>query len=663
MPIMSTTINPSYIEQILAWIRARIISLYNISGRTLLISSVVVGAAFVLVRYFYHRYLHKYGGVDFSRTKIDREYDYIIVGSGSSGSVLANRLSADPSVSVLLVEAGGSDDCLDARVPAAAVKLQLTPRDWQYKTVPQRNSMQGMTNQISHWPRGRCLGGSSTLNYMLWVKPHPKEFDRWESQYGCRGWSYADVEPFFKKCESIDPNHFSHADHPHRGHDGPVTISKLHADDVNATSQAFIDGAKAIGLPYNPDYNGHTMNGVSLSQYTTRNGQRCNTATAYLCPILHRKNLHIATYAYTTRILFNDKKDAIGIVLRRGSTNALCRLAPDTVVYARREVIISAGAVASPQLLMLSGIGDRDELNKHNIPCVHHSPAVGANLQDHLFVPLPFESRLSTLSSADENIRSIANFFLHGRGALTSSMVEAFIFTSTGTRPDLTSQTSFTTTTNNNNNNNDTIPDSQVHFVNGTFDRSNMFAFNFTQQITELYINTIKKNFLFVILPTLIKPFSRGFIKLLNNDPFEKPLIDPNYLNDNRDLKNLILQCLLIEKLIKTKNMLNIIKKDLFDVFAPHCPYNRLTQPELFYTFLIKNVAVTVYHPTSTVRIGADDDDTSPLRTDLTVKGVQRLRVIDTSICPEIVNANTNWTAIMIGEKGADMIINKYKNK
>ena len=350
-----------------------------------------------------------------------------ISGGGSSGAVLAARLAEqDASLQVLLLEAGGSDDVLEVNCPAAAIKLQRDPRtDWLYKTEPQKDAHGNMTEERGCWPRGKVLGGCSAINYMLFVRGAPEDFDSWAAAGAGPEWNYASVLPYFKRLESVTAATSTVAPSELRGTDGPMPCNLIISPQP--TTHAFLASAVSSGLlESNPDYNGASIFGVAMSQYNVAGGKRVTTANAYVAPALKKDqpNLHVLTHAHVQRVVFNANKEAQGVALKRGcgtNPNAM-RSQPETFIRARREVILCAGAVGSPQLLELSGVGGAKLLSDVGVPLVADRPGVGENLADHLAVPIFHESLVPTLSAADETIPNVARWITKGDGPLTGNM-------------------------------------------------------------------------------------------------------------------------------------------------------------------------------------------------------------------------------------------------
>ena len=617
---------------------------------------VLLGPAFLLIRRIRHRYLCKYPPSSFSSPLLP-SYHYVIVGAGSAGCVLANRLSEDASKSVLLIESGGSDDLLDVAVPAAALKLQLSSLDWQYTTVKQQHACLGMKDAVNRWPSGRVLGGSSSINYMLWVRGEREDFDAWRD-IGCDGWGWDDVLPYFNKVEAA-PAELLKDTGGLRGSTGPMHVERLR--DVNPNTRAFIAACKQQGLHYVDDYNGRHSAGVSLCQYTTHRGRRWNAASGYLVPALHRRNLHVLTHAQVIRVAFDRSNRAERVIFRRGATTAELRVAVNESVAVKGEVILSAGAIASPHLLMLSGVGDREHLSQHNIRCVSHLPGVGQNLQDHLETPLMYATKLPTLSTRDENLTALAQLYVQGRGPLSSCMVESFAFINSNEEydPEVRKATGRAGLRDADK----TRSDIQLHYLNGTLNPTHAVAFNYRDDLSAKFFKIVGDHYTHGVLATLVKPQSVGSITLSNADPFSQPLIDPRYLSHPDDVKALTRSCRLAASIFERPALqanhltLHPDHRLLSSTLVPANPHDLATSPDAYWEHYCRHVSNTLYHPTGTCRMGRADDVMAVVDVCGRVRGVSGVRVVDASVMPRIPSGNTNWPTLMIAEKMADTIV------
>ena len=531
-------------------------------------------------------------------TDLKKIYDYIVIGAGSAGCVLANRLSANPDIRVLLVEAGVKDTNPWIHVPVGYFKTMHNPKlDWCYKTKPD----EGINGRSLQWPRGKVLGGSSSLNGLLYVRGQREDYNRW-SALGNKGWSYDEVLPYFKKSEDQERGASDY-----HGVDGPLKVSDLRLR--RPIADFFIKAATQIGIPENADYNGEKQEGVGYFQQTAYKGLRCSAAKGFLSPVQGRKNLTILTKAQTTRILLEDKK-AIGIeYLKSGQLYH---------VLSGKEVILSAGAIGSPQLLQVSGIGSKNLLEKVGVPLVLDLPGVGQNLQDHLQTRLVYKTRQRTLNDELNNIfkRGLVGlqYALTRTGPLTLAASQVAIFTKS--RPEVER------------------PDIQFHMQPLSADKPGDGVHNFSA---------------FTLSVCQLRPKSRGSVEIKSIDPLIYPDIHPCYLANEHDCQ-VAIDGIKVARCIADAPAL---KPHIIDEYVPGRQFE--TDEQLLET--ARRFSQTIYHPTSTCKMGPKDDDMAVVDERLKVRGIQNLRVIDASIMPEIVSGNTNAPTIMIAEKGADMII------
>ncbi|XP_065350182.1 glucose dehydrogenase [FAD, quinone] [Cloeon dipterum] len=558
-------------------------------------------------------------------------YDFIVVGAGSAGAVVANRLSEINDWQVLLLEAGG-DETEISDVPVLAAYLQLSQLDWKYKTEPQPNACLGMKNQRCNWPRGKVLGGSSVLNYMLYVRGNRYDYDSWRD-LGNPGWGYDDVLYYFKKSEDNRNPYLARSKYHSTG--GYLTVEEAPWRTPLAT--AFVQAGVEMGYE-NRDINGEYQSGFMLAQGTTRRGARCSTAKAFLRPARLRKNLDIAMHAQATRVLIDPKtKHAYGVeFFRNGKMH---------VVRAKKEVIVSGGSVNSPQLLMLSGIGPAQELIKHKIPVVQDLP-VGENMQDHVGLggfTFLINQEVSLVQSRYENVPAVLQYAMLGTGPLTvMGGVEGLAFINTKYA-------------------NKTIdfPDIEFHFISGSTNsdggRQIRKAHGITDELYEKVYRPIDNRDVWSVLPVLLRPRSRGVIKLRSRNPFDYPLIYPNYLSDPFDLATLVEGVKFGLAMSKTKSFQRFGSK-LHQIPFPQCVKSTQLWTDEYWACMVRHYSVTIYHPVATCTMGPAYDKKAVVDPELRVHGVTGLRVIDASIIPLLVSGNTNAPVIMVAEKGSDLI-------
>eukprot|EP00743_Colponemidia_sp_Colp-15_P001154 GILK01001267.1.p1 GENE.GILK01001267.1~~GILK01001267.1.p1 ORF type:complete len:635 (+),score=58.31 GILK01001267.1:58-1905(+) len=588
--------------------------------------------------------LEWYYRIDTTKTAIADTYDFIVVGAGSAGAVVAARLSENPVVSVLLLEAGPDDSGMsEVSIPAACADVQRTIRDWSFKTTPQTKNMKGMKGRQCAWPRGKMLGGSSSINYMLYVRGNKVDYDEW-SALGNPGWGFKDVLPYFKRSEG---NARPSVDLAFHGVDGPLTVSDI--EEVHPLTNRFVKGAIAVGIPANDDCNGPSQMGAGVFQTTTRNGKRCSTSMAYIKPNLLRPNLHVATLAHVTKILVEGDR-AVGVEFRKEVENSSPReYATAKRVLANKEVIISAGAVNSPQLLLLSGIGPREVLKEFGIPVVKEMEGVGRNLQDHIGVAVAFNVTTPGLGLTVRGAKTMFNilkYLLLKKGVLAQSGVDGYAFFNSGIRGE-------------NETTSEEVPDLQLHFVNGVFETAHNENFNIAEEFGQQShwpVNMYNTTEGFSCIATLLRPRSVGHVSLESKDPFAAPHIDPNYLDHEDDVKRLVAGLQMCRKIALSAAFDDVRGVELT---YPYCKPKSLFDSEgeeSYFRCLVEHASSTIYHPVGTCKMGPESDGSAVVDAGLRVKGVKGLRVVDTSIMPNIVRGNTNAPAIMIGEKGADLI-------
>lgn len=561
-------------------------------------------------------------------------YDYIIVGAGSAGCVLANRLSEDTNVTVLLIEAGGADVASEIQIPYAANQLQHTAVDWSHFTLPQKKACYGMTRQKLFWPAGKVLGGSSSINFLTYVRGNKADYDQWE-RLGASGWSYDDVLPYFIKSEDFQGEAF---DDGYHGFDGSLTIES--AKFRTPVAGAFVEGGREMGYDV-VDYNGKSQIGFNYFQRTTRSSARCSSAKAFLHPVRHRSNLFVvAGKAVRSLKLQNDRVEGVLIV----ETDEFAK-GPETLIRANKEVILSAGAIHSPHILMVSGIGPEDHLRSARLKPVKNLP-VGEHLQDHLAVVLPFvlddiapDSGVSLTEPLADLPTSTLEYFVFDSGPLSSSPPEATAFLHSGVEPEGQG------------------PDIQIRFegsVMTTRDLKN--AHLSAQGIANLWGYELlqdKPVTGYSLLPTLLHPRSVGSVQLDTvRSPLEPPFINPNYLNSSDDIEVLLRAVRIAQKVLKSRSFSSWQGRPLSE--QSKGPFQHDTDD--FWRWYIPQLPLSLNHPTGTCKMGAVDDPTTVLDPRLRVKGFRNLRVVDASVMPEIVSGDTNAPVIMIAEKAADMI-------
>jgi choline dehydrogenase len=532
-------------------------------------------------------------------------YDYIVIGAGSAGCVIANRLSADPSLKVLLIEAGGRDRHPLVQLPMLMGKLMHSRiYNWQYETEPEPE----LDGRRIYWPRGKALGGSSTINGMIYVRGNRRDYDRW-SQLGLAGWSYGDVLPFFRRSE----RHVERRDEFH-GADGSLTVCR--ARGKNPLFDMFVEAGRQAGYRVNDDFNGEDQEGFGRYDFTIRDGKRCSASKAFLRPVLRRPNLIVATNALTHRIVI-DKQRAIAVEYKKNGQ--IVRAA------AAREIILSAGAINSPQLLMLSGIGDADELAVHGVTAVHHLPGVGKNLQDHVDVCLVYEAvRPITLYSdlrVDRIVPAILRGYMLGEGVATTFPYEGGAFLKS--RPGLES------------------PDIQAHFMPALEKTANLHWPKLGGKAR------IEDNHGVTIRVGPVNPESRGAVALRSAKPDDPPRIFANYLNTEFDKQTTIAGVKMMRDVMRQ----NVFKDVLGDELAPGAALRSDSDLRNW----LKQAGGTTLHPVGTCKMG--HDPMAVVDEQLRVHGLEGLRVADASIMPIICSGNTNAPTIMIGEKAAEMVL------
>ena len=539
------------------------------------------------------------------------EFDYIIVGAGTAGCVLANRLTEDGKNTVLLLEAGGSDFSIWIQMPIGYGRTFFDKRiNWMYDTQP----VEALSGRRSYWPRGKVIGGSGSINAMVYVRGQPHDFDDWKA-LGNSGWGWDDVLPYFKKSEDFD--WYS----AHHGRGGPQHVTDI-SPHVHPVCHSFIESAQALGFPASSDLNGGHPEGVGFYQINTRGGWRASTANAFLRPALRRKTLTLRSHALATRILFDGRR-ATGI--------AYTRKGEAFEATARRGVILAGGAINSPQLLMLSGIGDPDHLKSMGIEPLISAPAVGRNLQDHIAVSYFYKARTATLNDVLHpvlgKIRVGLRYMADRAGPLSLSVNQSGGFV----RSDASKK----------------HPNLQLYFSPVSYTKT---------PLSERKLLNPDPFSAFLLSHNPCRPTSRGHIELASADVNAHPVIHPNYLATQEDIDDVLAGNRLIRQIARTRPLADIITEELIPGEAVEGDEDQLAD--------FRDRADTVYHPTSTCMMGPDAK-TSVVDTRLRVHGVEGLRVIDASVFPNITSGNTNAPTVMVAEKGAAMILedaNRSKN-
>lgn len=529
----------------------------------------------------------------------DSQFDYVVVGAGSSGCVLANRLSENPQNSVCLVEAGPKDSSPWIHLPIGYGKTMWDPKvNWKFETEPDP----GMNQRKIYWPRGKCLGGSSSINGLIFIRGQKEDYDGWKN-LGNTGWGWDDVLPYFKKAEGND-----RLGEPLHSKTGPLKASSI--PKKHPLVESFIKTAVSLGVPETDDFNNLTQEGVGYYQLSTHKGLRCSTAVAYLNPIKKRSNLTILTDSQVMRIVFEGRRAVAVEYVRHGNKQT---------IRANKEIILSAGALQSPQILQLSGIGPAALLREFNIPIIQDLPGVGENLQDHLQYRLIYELNqpISTnveLSSLFGKVKIGLDWLLFRGGPLSIGINQGGLFTKV-------MKSSST-------------PDIQFHMATLSADMAggDVHPFpGFTMSVCQL------------------RPESRGHVRIQSADPLMPPKMVANYLNTELDREMSVAAVKFARTLAQTEPLKSLITREI----KPDNPQSDVDLLEF-----CRNNGATIFHPTGTCQMGTDSDPMAVLDSELRVRGVMGLRVVDCSAMPTLPSGNTNWPAVMMAEKAADLILN-----
>lgn len=523
-------------------------------------------------------------------------YDYIIVGGGSAGCVLANRLTEDRETRVLLLEAGGRDTNPYIHMPVGFAKMTTGPLTWGLVTTPQKHA----NNREIAYAQARVIGGGSSINAEVYTRGHPSDYDRWANEEGAPGWSFKEVQPCFLRSEGND----TLAGEWHNP-EGPLGVSNIKTPQP--MSKVFVQACQQFGMPINPDFNGPVQEGANIYQTTTRDGRRCSAAVAYLRPIKDRTNLTVLTDCQVSRVVV-EKGRAVGVAYRAGGAETLAR--------AEREVLVTSGAIGTPKLMMLSGIGPADHLREHGIAVVADRPQVGQNLTDHYGIDLVYELggpySLDKYNKPHWAMWAGVQYYLFNSGPVTSNVVEGGAFW----YADKSSP----------------VPDLQFHFLAGAG--------------VEAGVPSVPSGSGLTLNSYTLRPKSRGSVRLKSGNVADNPLVDPNFLADPDDLRISVEGVKISREIMHQPVFSKYVKRE-------HFPGTEVTTQAEFEAYA-RQYGRTSYHPVGTCRMGSDAD--AVVDPQLRVRGVEGLRICDSSVMPSLIGSNTNAASIMIGEKASDII-------
>ncbi|CAB3220564.1 unnamed protein product [Arctia plantaginis] len=559
----------------------------------------------------------------------DPNYDFIVLGAGAAGAVVANRLSENPEWKVLLVEAGGNPK-LSTEIPPLFYSNLGTSVDWDHYSQPQEGACRSYKRKGCAWPQGKVMGGSSSINGMYYVRGNKADYDGWAAS-GNSGWSFEEVLPYFIKIENFTGD-ITEENQKYHGRNGPVNI--VQETEPTPEEDIIIQAATELGIKHLNEINGADQMGTTVTANNIKGNYRVSTARAYLSPIRQRKNLHVMQHAYAIQILFTPGTNSVsGVLINKDGKNI--------TVNAKKEVITSCGAVKSPQLLMLSGLGPKEHLEEMGIDVIADLP-IGKNLQDHAYAPI-FYSKLDvensiTLSAVTQ---SLADYMLKGSGLFKdtrSNRVITFINTTDPTS---------------------SVPDIQFHHLVLPPSSSDLvdiyYKHGLSEEFHEKFLKINKEKTVITSYSVLLHPKSKGNITLASKNPFDKPLIFANYFEDPEDMERIISSMKQYSlNLGKSKSFLNAGFEIEWVELEACKEYVKASDEHL--ECIIRELTFSLYHPTSTVKMGPENDPTAVVDNELRVRKVTGLRVIDASIMPSIISGNTNAPSIMIGEKGADLI-------